>query len=975
MDLRRKLQSALGRAYVLERELGGGALSRVFVARDSSLGRDVVIKVLSPELAGSFSLDRFRREIEVSARLQHPSIVPLLAAGDAGGLPFYTTPFVAGESLRGRLARFKALPIREVVVLLRDVARALAHAHANGVIHRDIKPDNVLVAEDYAVVTDFGIAKALAAATRSDAAGRRASESLTTLGVSLGTPAYMAPEQIAADPDADHRADVYAFGAMAYEALTGETPFAGRASQAILAAHATEAPRPVSARREGIPAPLAELVMRCLEKAPADRPQSADEIVATLTDIATSLGGEIRAPRIWRRISLVGGAVLAIAAAAVATVLAIRGNRSSQPVAVNRGLIAVVPFRVTATDSSLRALRDGMLDLISAKLTGATRTVDTRTLLSAWRRDAGNSSTDLSERQAIGLAKELNAGQLLQGEIVQTNDTLRLTGTLIDASWPQRTSTASVHGPATAVAALVDTLVAKLLVLGAGERAPDALATIPLPALQAYLEGQDAYRAGAYIKASNAFARALEIDSTFAPAGLRLGLAAEWSGDRRAAAGRAIALRYRDRLSETDRLILGPSGDPGQPNSVADLYAQAEQAVQTAPDVPELWHRVGDLLFHFGQAMGVSDAWRRSLAAFEHAIRLDPAFSPSLEHIPILYAELGDTAAALRSLAGRDSNEIVLITRFAVTPDSKDRLALLRSVERLPLRTLVRGAEISVAMGGVWLDYADSLLTLAETRATTSADHRIVATMTHDVALSRGQPERAAAALSQMNAPIGTQVLDALFADGDSAAAASSLPDLRAAVARTPADTEQQTWLTNAFALAQYAVSSGDLTESKHIADALQRFTPTSDTTRRARRARHFATLVTAQIVVLEQRSDARAITERVDSLLRRVEVGDYVGRAGNLIVARLWERLGDTRRAYDATKRFQYTTGLPPYQLTYDRERARLAAALGEREDAIHRYRLYVTARARPEPALATDVEHAKRELARLEKLQGGKT
>jgi eukaryotic-like serine/threonine-protein kinase len=283
-DLREHLQASLQGAYTLERELGGGGMSRVFVATEHSLGREVVIKVLSPELSQSLNLDRFRREIQLAARLQHPHIVPLLTAGEADGVPFFTMPFIQGESLRARLVRDGELPVTEAIRILREVASALAYAHARGVVHRDIKPDNVLVSGGAAMVTDFGVAKALSAA-----AGP-AGENLTQYGVALGTPAYMAPEQGAADPATDHRADLYAFGAMAYELLTGTPPFTGRPAQALLAAHAVETPESIARRRPAITPALGDLVMRLLEKRPSDRPQSAEEVVHTLDNLPTSGG-------------------------------------------------------------------------------------------------------------------------------------------------------------------------------------------------------------------------------------------------------------------------------------------------------------------------------------------------------------------------------------------------------------------------------------------------------------------------------------------------------------------------------------------------------------------------------------------------------------------------------------------------------------------------------------------------------------
>ncbi len=287
-DLRDQLQRALGSAYTLEKELGGGGMSRVFVARENALGRDVVVKVLPTDLGG-VSVERFKREIMTAARLQHPHIVPLLNAGEIDGVPYFTMPYVKGEGLRQKLRSEGALPTAEAVRLMRDVASALAYAHAEGVVHRDIKPDNVLLSGGSATVTDFGVAKAL----RDAAATPSGDGALTQMGIALGTPMYMAPEQAAADPGVDHRADIYAFGIMAYEMLTGAPPFTKRPAQELLVAHLTEKPESILAKRPDLSPELASLVMRCLEKNPDDRPQTADEIVNAL-DGATTSGTQSR---------------------------------------------------------------------------------------------------------------------------------------------------------------------------------------------------------------------------------------------------------------------------------------------------------------------------------------------------------------------------------------------------------------------------------------------------------------------------------------------------------------------------------------------------------------------------------------------------------------------------------------------------------------------------------------------------------
>ena len=285
MSLREQLQDALGSSYTITRELGGGGMSRVFVAREEALRRNVVVKVLPPDLLAGVNAERFDREIELAAGLQHPHIVPVLTAGNMHGVPYYTMPFVDGESLRGRLTAGGALPMTEVIGILRDVAKALAYAHERGIVHRDIKPDNVLLSGGSAVVTDFGIAKALSAA-RTVAPGG----TLTQIGMSIGTPAYMSPEQAAADPATDHRADIYSFGCLAYELIAGRPPFVAKSPQKLLAAQMGETPQQVSELRPDVPATLAQLVMKCLAKDADVRPQRASDIVRVLETVTSSAG-------------------------------------------------------------------------------------------------------------------------------------------------------------------------------------------------------------------------------------------------------------------------------------------------------------------------------------------------------------------------------------------------------------------------------------------------------------------------------------------------------------------------------------------------------------------------------------------------------------------------------------------------------------------------------------------------------------
>jgi serine/threonine-protein kinase len=313
-NLLERLRSALAGRYTIERELGSGGMATVYLAEDLKHHRKVAVKVLRPDLAAALGPERFIREIEIAAALTHPHIVPLYDSGEADGFLYYVLPYIEGESLRAKLAREGELPIADAVRILRDVVDALTDAHAHGVVHRDIKPDNVLLTKHHAVVTDFGVAKAV-----SEATGR---EKLTTAGVALGTPAYMAPEQAVADPHVDHRADIYAVGAVAYELLTGRPPFTGTTPQMVLSAHVTEVPEPVTKDRQAAPPALAQLVMKCLEKKPADRWQSAEELLPQLEVLATPSGGitpagsvpvAAVAPRPRVNLALVTGVTVAVA--------------------------------------------------------------------------------------------------------------------------------------------------------------------------------------------------------------------------------------------------------------------------------------------------------------------------------------------------------------------------------------------------------------------------------------------------------------------------------------------------------------------------------------------------------------------------------------------------------------------------------------------------------------------------------------
>ncbi|MCO4099104.1 serine/threonine-protein kinase [Gemmatimonas sp.] len=327
-DLRERLQRQLGDGYVINRELDGGGSSRVFLATEVALERSVVLKVLPAVLTDGVDGARFRREILIAARLQHPHLVPLLSAGDTDSATspsschWYSMPYVEGHSLRELLTRRGALPMHEALRLLRELATALTYAHAKGVVHRDIKPENVLLCEGAAMISDFGVAKALDdASAEALNSGRR----LTTVSMTLGTPAYMAPEQVNNATVVDHKADLYAFACLAYELLTGSAPLVRTSLRATIVAQLSETPVPVCDVRPDTPASVADILMRCLEKDPLQRPHSASAIVKVLDALAMPTSSRTPADaaavasgaprRGVPRMMIVAGALLVAAAA------------------------------------------------------------------------------------------------------------------------------------------------------------------------------------------------------------------------------------------------------------------------------------------------------------------------------------------------------------------------------------------------------------------------------------------------------------------------------------------------------------------------------------------------------------------------------------------------------------------------------------------------------------------------------------
>jgi len=783
-----RLRAALADRYRLERELGGGGMSRVFVADEVALGRTVVVKVVAPELLEGLSAERFTREVRLAARLQQANIVPLLSAGEADGLPFYTMPFVEGLSLRARIAGGGPIAFGEATHILRDVARALAYAHAQGVVHRDIKPENVLISGGTAMVTDFGIAKALTASlTASNTSG-----TLTSVGTSLGTPAYMAPEQ-AVGSAVDARADLYAWGVMAYELLTGAHPFAGRATaQQLVAAHIAETPAPIASRLPSIPAPLADAVMRCLEKDPAQRPASAAELLAALDTASTPHGPAPGAPipgtpspvasHARRRVWALGVAAAILVVAVGAWVMtrdpdmgarAARGAAAATPDAAERS-IAVLPLANLSGDKADDFFGIGLAEEITRAL--AKNGVRVIGRLSA----AALQSKGLDER---AIASELGVGWLLTGAVQHAGGDLRINVTLLSAGDGAVRWSEKYDRPLTNVFAVQDeiarTVAATLLgSLGPPPKAAAARAETADPQAHAlFLQGQLLFNrrgARALQQAVVLFEQAAALDPRYA----------------RAQATLAMALA-----------VLPAYVQDSTPAMATRAIAAAERAIAIDSTIAESYAALG----YANTLLGERD---RAEASFRRALALDSTVASTWGWYGLLANRLGDYRVAHERIArALELEPASLIARVweaqVLVPERRFAAADSMASAAITLDSTFMLAWEWRANALLGLGRAAEAVTLVERQVGTLPAGRpqeVHCLLAYAYAVA-GRATEARATLDQIRARSGGR----LPATGATAAALDELGDHEAAVALlTEAVAKHDVWLVQFPRAARY---------------------------------------------------------------------------------------------------------------------------------------------------------------------------
>jgi tRNA A-37 threonylcarbamoyl transferase component Bud32 len=636
-----RLRSALAERYELMDEIGRGGMATVYLARDLKHGRRVALKVLRPELAAAIGPERFLREIEISAALRHPNILPLFDSGEADGFLFYVMPYVEGESLRARLERERQLPLEDAYAIALEVADALAYAHSHGVVHRDIKPENILLESGHAVVADFGIARAIGATP-----GRR----LTETGLAVGTPTYMSPEQ-AAGEDLDGRSDEYSLACVLYESLAGEPPYTGPTPQAVMARSLTGEVRPIQPVRPTVASGLDAVLRRALAVTPADRYPTCQRFAEALRANTGPTRPPVPASR--RAAQMLVRPLLTGLALAVMLFLGYRFLRPGPAVATERLGLAVFPFRETGGGGG--EWSEAMGDLLATALDGTpgVRVVDPWSLWGPLRPSPAARATPPDPAEGRRLTLEAGVRRFLLGSVLQRGERLDVTLRLYEAGTPDPIHTVTDSGTVTDLPALVQRLAVSVIRhVWEEERLPEVrdirgYTTRSAEALKTYLDARVALRRGLLDSADRSIDRAVALDSNFALALVEATRIKSWVATARgepytgllALVNRAVS--HGDSLSERnrDRVLAMQAMVRTDGRAAAEAIDRILALDSTDFDA---WDMLRYARSAYGWQYGATAAAAR--AAAEHVVRLDSTFVPGLVARAWLAAAGGDTA-------------------------------------------------------------------------------------------------------------------------------------------------------------------------------------------------------------------------------------------------------------------------------------------------------------------------------------------
>ena len=975
------LERHLQGQYIIERELGRGGMARVYLAHDIKHDRTVAIKVLNEDVGAILGAERFLREIKLTAQLSHPHILPLYDSGDAEGRLYYVMPFVSGESLRDRLRREPEgrIPIAEATRIGAEIADALDFAHRHGVIHRDIKPENILLEDGHAVVADFGVARALRLAE---------SPTLTETGVSIGTPAYMSPEQLVGERELDARSDVYSLGCVVYEMLTGKIPFTTSDGTPELTPRLLRTPDSAQSLRGDIPASVDAAITKALQPQATERFESAaafrEALHAPLITI-TRLD--------WRLLAAIAAVV--VLAVGVLMLRQFRGFGGSD----SSNVIAVLPFKLGVADSSLGYMREGLGILLENRLNGdaGTRVAPIRNTFSVWRTFTRSDADNLPDDQAVQVGVRAGVSKVLVGTIVGTPKRIEIQASLLSVPGGEARVRVHAAGPPDSVELLADTLAAELLSRTAGEeeqRLP-VLRHVPLKALRSYLEAHASYRRGQFADAVAQFERALEIDSTFVLAAVGYVLATNYLtiGDQGPERALRIAWESRDKLSARDRAYVEARAGIHYP-ALPDMASQVEawqRAVEAAPDRAETWYQLGEREFLYADYLSGKDSRADAAKAFEKAIALDSSFTPAWERLLELRARTGDLPETRRLLDivsrnGTSSDKMDYVRwRAAMALGDSSTVQSIRQKFPQMSRESISQLYATAQLDGVGVADAIRAIGVFSDRAATPDERGDAAGARYLLALNRGRPHEAAPDLMRAAGTrnyvvpmlLAQGVRDAITAGGDSATGADAMQQLSRSVSDmidpTPADDAVE--YIARCAIEEWKLAHGDgrtaaasITRLKAIAPLIIPLRIGGDVTPLLDETPSCPVILEATLATMERRPDADRILERLDSLLARGPM-DFGAQNAGLLSARLHTERSDPQGALRALRRRALTVGGLISLASALREEGRLCEVVGDNAGAMAAYRHYLALRLDPEPTVQAEVTAVRDALRRLER------
>jgi serine/threonine-protein kinase len=980
-DLLARLKASLAGQYEIVRELGSGGMAVVYLAEDKKHNRQVALKVLRPELGPVLGAARFLREIEIAANLDHPNVLAVYDSGSVDDVPYYVMPVVEGQSVRDRLEREGPLAIDEALSITEQVAATLSYAHDQGVVHRDIKPANILLSGERALVADFGIARAM------EAAG---AERLTSTGLALGTPEYMSPEQW--DPKArlDGRSDVYSLGCVLYEMLVGEPPFTGPNIQAVMARTQMEKVRSIRITRPTVSSSIDAVVSKALEKTPADR-------FATPAAFAKALSAAPKGERFIDRatsavpkwvvlftlliLGVVGGGAAIWAIAGLMERFRVR--------AVESDALVVMPFHVSDDIDSMVVTSGGFAELLSAALSGGTEAgvVDPGEVQEVWQRSGGAGAGLMPLRQALDMAAELGAGELVWGQVLGTRFEFVLNvSTYRVADGAELNRVEEVSGTPDSLRVLVDRLAAKILVgRVAGDKNQADLLSRSLGALRPYLTGLEKQRSGLYQEALDDYRDALHSDSTFAQAAIAVVSAANLTGDRSGYSSAVrVAWNFQETLGRRDSVYLvgrvGPRY-PARPTHLEQVAAW-ERMVASFPDHWEAKYELGSLLFHLGPMLSREAPFRRARTLFRQVLESDSAFVPALQELLDLEVLADDSAEVRRVstvlLANDSLGDYADYVRWRTATyfgDSAAAASVLSGPDEPSNAVLERIIGISQMDG---IDLADAAAAAAERRNRSAGHNELwsASWFARDLAFNSGRLSEASETMSIRGAyslPFDElfRVVEAVFWDGDSARATVALRE-RATSVNASLSEDEDTRYAQYMDLCGRQLWQIAIGETDEVVGAIQKLETAESALDRGTTAyvALCAAVLRTQYAAIQDSPDAYSTLLRFDSLVRSgPRTNAYMRFVMNMTLARLWERRGNLDQALAAVRRRPYhhgsagTTGLSRYL----EEEGRLAALVGDTAGAIRAYQHYLALRSDPDEALATAVADIR---ARLQEL-----